>query len=484
MKTLIILGAGPKALAIAAKRAALKANGANVPDLVIIDRNAVGANWDGSHGYTDGVGQLGTSPEKDLGFPYPQAALFHTEESLLDSDILPRQVNTCEISRWMLANFSYQSFLIDTTGNGDYIDAGKPHPSHSEWASYLRWAWRRLQADSWNVGKPRTVLGEVKSEGISIQNNRWVVNATDDQGAVQTVEGDGLVITGPGEPKKLPGQDEAGPRVLDGKSVWSPEGQEILGRVKMSESIDVIGTGETTAAVLVLLQRFFNLRPDADARPHIRVLSPTGMLHSRGEGYWENSAFTHFREWVDLTVAQREAFIRRTDRGVLSPGALAQLTEARSRIQVLEGRIDRIVSGKKGKLDLYINHASEDREEAYPEILATDYVINCMGFDPWGFRAFLSETAIKHFNAEQLLLNFRLANELNPEEKKHEQHMIRSLLVAIREDLSFDIHPRLHLPMLAGIAQGAGMPNLSCLGHVADRILSAYVWDEKLRFWN
>jgi len=32
----------------------------------------------------------------------------------------------------------------------------------------------------------------------------------------------------------------------------------------------------------------------------------------------------------------------------------------------------------------------------------------------------------------------------------------------------------LHLPMLAGIAQGPGFPNLSCLGLLADRILASY----------
>ena len=33
----------------------------------------------------------------------------------------------------------------------------------------------------------------------------------------------------------------------------------------------------------------------------------------------------------------------------------------------------------------------------------------------------------------------------------------------------------LHLPVLAGVAQGPGFPNLSCLGLLADRVLGAYV---------
>ena len=34
-----------------------------------------------------------------------------------------------------------------------------------------------------------------------------------------------------------------------------------------------------------------------------------------------------------------------------------------------------------------------------------------------------------------------------------------------------NLTPALHLPMLAGLAQGPGFPNLSCLGLLADRIL-------------
>jgi mycobactin lysine-N-oxygenase len=33
----------------------------------------------------------------------------------------------------------------------------------------------------------------------------------------------------------------------------------------------------------------------------------------------------------------------------------------------------------------------------------------------------------------------------------------------------------LHLPVLAGLAQGPGFPNLSCLGLLSDRILRRYV---------
>jgi mycobactin lysine-N-oxygenase len=35
--------------------------------------------------------------------------------------------------------------------------------------------------------------------------------------------------------------------------------------------------------------------------------------------------------------------------------------------------------------------------------------------------------------------------------------------------------PPLHLPLVAGLAQGPGFPNLSCLGLLSDRILRRYV---------
>ena len=35
--------------------------------------------------------------------------------------------------------------------------------------------------------------------------------------------------------------------------------------------------------------------------------------------------------------------------------------------------------------------------------------------------------------------------------------------------------PPLHLPVMAGLAQGPGFPNLSCLGLLSDRILRRYL---------
>jgi len=37
------------------------------------------------------------------------------------------------------------------------------------------------------------------------------------------------------------------------------------------------------------------------------------------------------------------------------------------------------------------------------------------------------------------------------------------------------LRPPLHLPVVAGLAQGPGFPNLSCLGLLSDRVLRRYV---------
>ena len=68
--TLLVVGAGPKAVAIAAERHMLAKLGYPVPHVRVIDRQGVATHWTGKAGFTDGHQFLGTRPEKDIGFPY------------------------------------------------------------------------------------------------------------------------------------------------------------------------------------------------------------------------------------------------------------------------------------------------------------------------------------------------------------------------------------------------------------------------------
>ena len=119
--TLAVLGAGPKGLAIAAKRAALARTGRDVPDLLLVDLEGVAANWSGATGYTDGRQRLSTPPEKDVGFPYAHA---WGEDSERVSH---------EVGRW-----SWQSYLVQQEGLADRVDRGRLRPTHRDWSRYLR----------------------------------------------------------------------------------------------------------------------------------------------------------------------------------------------------------------------------------------------------------------------------------------------------------------------------------------------------------
>jgi len=73
MRTLAVVGAGPKGIAIAAKARALAAVGLEPPRVVLVERGGVAGSWTGREGYTSGALPLGTPPEKDIGYPYAQS---------------------------------------------------------------------------------------------------------------------------------------------------------------------------------------------------------------------------------------------------------------------------------------------------------------------------------------------------------------------------------------------------------------------------
>jgi mycobactin lysine-N-oxygenase len=82
-------------------------------------------------------------------------------------------------------------------------------------------------------------------------------------------------------------------------------------------------------------------------------------------------------------------------------------------------------------------------------------VVVAIGFDDRPFEALLGSEARN-----------RLASALA--EAKLERRIEVDLSIA-------GLSPPLHLPVLAGLAQGPGFPNLSCLGLLSDRVLRRYV---------
>src|SRR5205807_12814 len=131
--TLLVLGAGPKAVSIAAKRHMLAKLGYPVPHLHIIDRQGVASHWSGQAGFTDGNQFLGTRPEKDIGFPYLSACWGDKAHSRA-------------VAKEML-HLSWPGYLIDQLRYADWIDRGRTRPTHSEWSKYIRWVAGKVGLD-------------------------------------------------------------------------------------------------------------------------------------------------------------------------------------------------------------------------------------------------------------------------------------------------------------------------------------------------
>lgn len=419
---LTLVGAGPKTLAVLAKAKVLKSLGCEVPEIHVIERNTVGAHWNGKYGYTDGRQSLGTSAEKDLGFPY-ETRLWGTE--------LGRLING------EMLEFSWLRFLLSEQKYGDWVDRGKPAPSHSQWAKYLVWARERCDSVfTWHQGNV---------VGLERQSDRWNLQVKSDSQTFQH-ETQGLVLTGPGN-TSLPDEFTEDESVVTTETFWA-RAEEFL-REDNPRHIAIVGSGETAAAVaLALAQR-------AVAQHELTIISPTGVTYSRGESYRENKLYTDpdGSNWTMLTPKHRQEFIRRTDRGVFSQHAIRYLDQAQN-LEIVAGRVQSVeTQGGRPILGLQYGEQSWN--------IACDVAVLALGTDPVGpLRDWLG--------AQQCQT---LCQELELESLTGEV-----LEKQIQYDLSVrNLEPRIHIPMIAGLSQGPGFPNLSCLGRVSDRILSTYV---------
>jgi len=176
-------------------------------------------------------------------------------------------------------------------------------------------------------------------------------------------------------------------------------------------------------------------------------LTSRGVLYSRGESYDENRFYSDPGDWPGLAESHRREFLERTDRGVFSLQAETVLNQARG-FRTLAGRAVRIEAGER-QVVVTIEYGSERERVAY------DLVVVAIGFEARWFEGLLGGEARRR-------LDTRLAGA------ELERRIELDLSVA-------GLSPPLHLPLVAGLAQGPGFPNLSCLGLLSDRILRRYV---------
>ncbi|BBY53129.1 NADPH-dependent L-lysine N(6)-monooxygenase MbtG [Mycobacterium koreense] len=408
--TLAVVGAGAKAVAVAAKAAALRQMGIATVDVVAIERTAVAANWRAEGGWTDGRQRLGTNPEKDVGFPY-RSRLVPGRDAELDA----------ALQRW-----SWQAFLIATDQFVGWVDRGRPAPSHDTWAQYLRWV---AEMAGLNV-----IRGELVS--VDVDATRWNLHTRG-----STVVADALMITGPGQSERsmLPGD----PRVLSIAQFWRRAG----GRDRISaEKVAVIGGGETAAS---MLNELFHHRVAS-----VTAISPQPTLYTRGEGYFENSLFSDPDRWRGLTRAERLDCISRTDRGVFSARVQEALL-ADERIRHLRGRVTNLTE-HDGRIWATVRNGGDEHDTG---LHGFDLVIDGSGADPMWFTALLAASARERVQAAV-----------------GDAVTASALQETIGADLAVTgMSPTLFLPNLAGLSQGPGFPNLSCLGLLSDRILGAEI---------
>ncbi|OBB42168.1 NADPH-dependent L-lysine N(6)-monooxygenase MbtG [Mycobacterium sp. 852002-51961_SCH5331710] len=412
-RTLAVVGAGAKAVAVAAKAAELRDMGIDVPEIVAVEKTGVAANWQADGGWTDGQHRLGTSPEKDVGFPYRSA-------------LVPRR--NAELDERMTRH-SWQQYLISTGQFAEWVDRGRPAPTHRRWSQYLRWVAGNVEMN--------VVRGEVREVSVATESGgpRWTLHTPD-----RTVTADGLMITGPGQPERsiLPGN----PRVLSIAQFWHRAAQYELIR---AERVAVIGGGETAAS---MLNELFRHRVST-----ITVISPQVTLFTRGEGFFENTLFSDPTGWTGLTMAERRDALLRTDRGVFSARVQDALL-ADDRIRHLRGRVAHAVAcDGRIRLTLSTTQGGESLETVH----GFDLVIDGSGADAMWFVPLLGQDALD-------LLELGLGAPLSSE----------ALQEAMGDDLAVSgVRPKLFLPGLSGLTQGPGFPNLSCLGLLSDRILGA-----------
>jgi mycobactin lysine-N-oxygenase len=324
-----------------------------------------------------------------------------------------------------MASFSWQRHLADHGAYADWVDRGRLRPTHREWSAYLREVAERADAE--------VLAGEVVGLEVG-QDEGWTL--TLEPGVA--LSADGIVLTGTGPPIRVAGQPDDHPRVLDGRNYWLHHHSL---HKRIAQSVCVIGSGETAASVVISLLKKSHNRSTVD------VLTSRGVLYSRGESYDENRFYSDPGEWPRLAEWHRREFLERTDRGVFSLQAEATLRQSRG-FRTLAGRAASIEAGDQ-QVVVTIEYGDEVERVAY------DLVVVAIGFESHWFEGLLDSDASSR-------LEGALAGD--------------ALEQRIDVDLSIaGLSPPLHVPALAGLAQGPGFPNLSCLGLLSDRILRRYV---------
>jgi mycobactin lysine-N-oxygenase len=429
-KHLAIIGAGPKAAAIAAKADILNRVQKAELQITIFEQSTVAGNWTGGQGYTDGEARLCTPAERDLGFPY-DAGIFD-----------PR------IAAAMYGEYSWGAYLLDNvrsdaqSGHNNWVNRGRLPPTHAEFAGYVAWA----------ISKSSAKLELATVTRLEATSHGWRIHRSGPTGASRS-QGtfDGVVFTGPGAP--LNGVERVGSssRITDGRDFWTNPDNFLAQKTSSDEPVVILGAGGTAAAIAARTAR---VRPARD----ILIIGDQAALFSRSETFFESQIFTDDAIWDRLEPETRRSFTQRLNRGVVWATISEELARS-PKVRFEPGRGEKIV----------VRSSSYAGEEVIVEYMRsgtpiTTYaslVIDASGFDTWWFTELLPQE-----------YRDQLAGATSDEQKTVRSAMADKMTQYL--ELFNEPPGPVHAPMLSQ-AVGPGFMSLMVLGAMSDRILDRYL---------
>src|SRR5262249_42591933 len=211
-----------------------------------------------------------------------------------------------------------------------WVDLGAPAPTHGELARYLKWVLERA-THGVQLKSATVTQCEFADEG-------WRVGCEGaDRSHEIVVAEQGLVLTGPGTARTVPFAEDVAHRIIAPR-MHTTELEAIY--LPPAARVCIIGNGESAVsmALWLIARRGDGLQ--------LTFVAPT-LPYSRAESFFENSIYSdpHVIVWDRLGEDQRTEFVRRTDRGVMSPAALARLARHRA-LSFVVGRVRLIQLGR------------------------------------------------------------------------------------------------------------------------------------------
>lgn len=444
--TLAVIGAGPKAAALAARVAALHVWRADhpvaagelrpPPKLHIFERsNRAGAHWYGDAGYTDGAQEICTPPEQDLVDGASQLG------DLLD-----------------LAPFEWSAFVRARS-------IVNRIPTHRQLADYVAWAIELA------VGKSRGAVAlHTGAEVTRVRRDgaRWRIATRSPGGGGGSREiatrFDGVVVTSPGPANRRFHVDTTvAARVGDARTYWSEHRAAIRKSLAGGGRIGVVGAGGAAAAICVDALR--SIAGNAIDEPGgIVIVAPQPTLFTRGDSSYENQILTDPDAWNVLPRSARRQVAEHLISGVVFRRVLDQLEALEHAPAFMPARA--VAAMPHGDRIALWCLSLDDRTT----VLEVDRVVDASGFDPLWFAELLDEpakTVARRLGVAVLADRIDRHLRLVVDAGMYDDPTVRDTLIAAE--------PGLHVPFLAGGSRPPGRASLLQLGTVAEEILAPYL---------